>query len=158
MLKEMALNQFMNRRPECINSLFGLNVGIDSQLEGTVMGEQERITPQLQEQLQRLQQLQQTLEAVVAQRQQLEMESIEVNRALTELGKIPEEGLVYKSIGSLLVRAEKKKVEDELVERKELLATRISVLQRQQTRADERLKELQKSIQNQLRPGVQQQE
>ena len=122
------------------------------------MGEQERITPQLQEQLQRLQQRQQTLEAVVAQRQQLEMESIEVNRALTELEKIPEEGLVYKSIGSLLVRAEKKKVADELVERKELLATRISVLQRQQTRADERLKELQKSIQNQLRPGVQQQE
>lgn len=122
------------------------------------MSEQERITPQLQEQLQRLQQLQQTLEVVVAQRQQLEMESIEVNRALTELEKIPEEGLVYKSIGSLLVRAEKKKVADELVERKELLATRISVLQRQQTRADERLKELQKSIQNQLRPGVQQQE
>jgi prefoldin beta subunit len=120
------------------------------------MGEQERITPQLQEQLQRLQQLQQTLETVVAQRQQLEMESVEVNRALTELEKIPEEGLVYKSIGSLLVRAEKKKVADELVERKELLTTRISVLQRQQTRADERLKELQKSIQNQLRPGVQQ--
>ncbi|MCJ7770599.1 prefoldin subunit beta [Candidatus Bathyarchaeota archaeon] len=122
------------------------------------MGEQERITPQLQEQLQRLQQLQQTLEAVVAQRQQLEMESVEVNRALSELEKIADEGLVYKSIGSLLVRAEKKKVIDELVERKELLATRIMVLQRQQTRADERLKELQKSIQNQLRPGVQQQE
>jgi prefoldin beta subunit len=122
------------------------------------MGEQERITPQLQEQLQRLQQLQQTLEAVVAQRQQLEMESVEVNRALSELEKIADEGLVYKSIGSLLVRAEKKKVIDELVERKELLATRITVLQRQQTRADERLKELQKSIQNQLRPGVQQQE
>ncbi len=122
------------------------------------MGEQERITPQLQEQLQRLQQLQQTLEAVVAQRQQLEMESVEVNRALSELEKIPDEGLVYKSIGSLLVRAEKKKVIDELGERKELLATRITVLQRQQTRADERLKELQKSIQNQLRPGVQQQE
>jgi len=122
------------------------------------MGEQERITPQLQEQLQRLQQLQQTLEAVVAQRQQLEMESVEVNRALSELEKIADEGLVYKSIGSLLVRAEKKKVIDELVERKELLATRITVFQRQQTRADERLKELQKSIQNQLRPGVQQQE
>jgi prefoldin beta subunit len=122
------------------------------------MGEQERITPQLQEQLQRLQQLQQTLEAVVAQRQQLEMESVEVNHALSELEKIADEGLVYKSIGSLLVRAEKKKVIDELVERKELLATRITVLQRQQTRADERLKELQKSIQNQLRPGVQQQE
>jgi prefoldin beta subunit len=116
------------------------------------MGEEAQIPPQLQEQLQRLQQLQQTLETVVAQRQQLELESIEVNRALAELEKIPDDGLVYKSVGSLLVRAEKKKVVEELVERKELLATRVAVLQRQQTRADERLKELQRAIQERLRP------
>jgi prefoldin beta subunit len=118
------------------------------------MGEEAQIPPQLQEQIQRLQQLQQTLEAVVSQRQQLEMESMEVNRALAELEKIPEDGLVYKSIGSLLVRAEKKKVVEELVERKELLTTRVAVLQRQQTRADERLKELQKTIQDRLRTGI----
>ena len=115
------------------------------------MGEETQIPPQLQEQLQRLQQLQQTLETVVAQRQQLELESMEVNRALSELEKVSEEGLVYKSVGSLLVRADKKKVVDELNERRELLTTRITVLQRQQTRADERLKELQKTIQERLR-------
>jgi len=115
------------------------------------MGEETQIPQQLQEQLQRLQQLQQTLETVVAQRQQLELESMEVNRALSELEKVSEEGLVYKSVGSLLVRADKKKVVDELTERRELLTTRITVLQRQQTRADERLKELQKTIQERLR-------
>jgi len=121
------------------------------------MGEETQIPPQLQEQLQRLQQLQQTLEAVVAQRQQLELESMEVNRALAELEKIPDDGLVYKSVGSLLVRAEKKKVVEELTERKELLTTRVTVLQRQQTRADERLKELQRAIQERLRPSIQSQ-
>ena len=115
------------------------------------MGEETQIPQQLQEQLQRLQQLQQTLETVVAQRQQLELESMEVNRALSELEKVSEEGLVYKSVGSLLVRADKKKVVDELIERRELLTTRVTVLQRQQTRADERLKELQKTIQERLR-------
>jgi prefoldin beta subunit len=115
------------------------------------MGEETQIPQQLQEQLQRLQQLQQTLETVVAQRQQLELESMEVNRALSEMEKVSEEGLVYKSVGSLLVRADKKKVVDELTERRELLTTRITVLQRQQTRADERLKELQKTIQERLR-------
>jgi len=119
------------------------------------MGEESQIPPQLQEQLQRLQQLQQTLETVVAQRQQLELESMDVNRALAELEKIPDDGLVYKSIGSLLMRAEKKKVVEELVERKELLTTRVAVLQRQQTRADERLKELQRTIQERLRPTTQ---
>lgn len=115
------------------------------------MGEETQISQQLQEQLQRLQQLQQTLETVVAQRQQLELESMEVNRALSELEKVSEEGLVYKSVGSLLVRADKKKVVGELIERRELLTTRVTVLQRQQTRADERLKELQKTIQERLR-------
>jgi len=119
------------------------------------MGEEVQIPPQLQEQLQRLQQLQQTLQAVVTQRQQLELESMEVDRALQELEKIPDDGLVYKSVGSLLVRAEKKRVVEELVERKELLKTRVTVLQRQQTRADERLKELQKVIQERLRPATQ---
>jgi len=121
------------------------------------MGEEAQIPPQLQEQLQRLQQLQQTLETVVAQRQQLELESMEVNRALTELEKIPDDGMVYKSVGSLLLRAEKKKVVEELLERKELLTTRVAVLQRQQTRADERLKELQRAIQERLRPTTQSQ-
>ena len=119
------------------------------------MSEDVQIPQQLQEQLQRLQQLQQTLETVVAQRQQLELESMEVNRALAELEKIPDDGLVYKSVGSLLVKAEKKKVVEELAERRELVTTRITVLQRQQTRADERLKELQKAIQERLRPTMQ---
>ena len=116
------------------------------------MGEESQIPPQLQEQLQRLQQLQQTLQAVVAQRQQLELESMEADRALAELEKIPDTGLVYRSVGALLVQSEKKKVVEELMERKELLTTRITVLQRQQSRADERLKELQRSIQDRLRP------
>jgi prefoldin beta subunit len=123
-------------------------------IEEYLMGEETQIPAQLQEQLQRLQQLQQTLEAVVTQRQQLEMESVEVHRALAELEKIPDDGLVYKSIGSLLVRAEKKKVVEELVERKELLGTRVAVLQRQQVRADERLKELQKNVQDRLSLGA----
>jgi len=117
------------------------------------MSEEISIPPQLQEQLQRLQQLQQTLQAVVTQRQQLELESSEIDRALTELEKLPEEVAVFKSIGSILVKAEKKKVVADLLERKELLMTRVAVLQRQQTRADERIKELQQTIQARLRPS-----
>ena len=117
------------------------------------MSEEISIPPQLQEQLQRLQQLQQTLQAVVTQRQQLELESSEIDRALTELEKLPEEVAVFKSIGSILVKAEKKKVVADLLERKELLMTRVAVLQLQKTRADERIKEFQQTIQARLRPS-----
>ncbi len=115
------------------------------------MGEDNTVPSQLQEQLQRLQQLQQTLQAVVTQRQQLELENAEIDRALSELEKLPEDSTVYKSIGSILVKTSKTKVVTDLQERKTLYATRVTILQRQQTRADERIKELQQSIQARLR-------
>ncbi len=105
---------------------------------------------QLQEQLGRLQQLQQTLQAVVTQRRQLELELNEGENTLEELDKMTEDALIYKSVGSLLVKVDKNKIVEELKENKELLNARISVLGRQQKRAEERIKELQSNIQSSL--------
>lgn len=115
------------------------------------MTEVPPLPPQLQEQIQRLQQLQQTLQLVVSQRQQLEIERSDVETALSELDKMAEKSTIYKSIGSLLVQSGRKKVIDELKERKDLLDTRLTVLERQQKRAEGRLKELQQSIQERIR-------
>lgn len=111
-----------------------------------------KLPAQLQEQVRRLQQLQQTLQVVVSQRQQLEIESSEIDQALGELEKMDDEALIYKSIGSLLVKSERQKVIGELEERKELLNTRISVLTRQRSRVEERMKGLQKIVQERLKP------
>jgi len=115
------------------------------------MSNEKTLQPQLQEQLLRLQQLQQTLQAIISQRQQLEIENSEADRALNELEKIPDNGTVYKSIGSILVKSEKKKLIEGLREQKELATTRITVLKRQQSRAEERAKELQQVIQDNLK-------
>jgi prefoldin beta subunit len=115
------------------------------------MSQGASLPPQLQEQLLRLQQLQQTLQVVVTQRQQLELEGSELEKALNELGKIDDADPVYKSIGTLLVRSERKTVIDELQERRELVNTRVTVLTRQQSRAEAKVKELQQSIQSKLR-------
>ena len=69
-----------------------------------------RLPPQVQERLLRLQQLQQTLQTVMAQKQQVEMEQTEVDQSLTELQKTAADAVIYKAIGSLLVKAEKAKV------------------------------------------------
>lgn len=111
------------------------------------------LPPQLQEQLLRLQQLQQTLQVIISQRQQLELESSEIERALGELEKMPDGGLVYRSVGSLLMKSEKKKLVEELRERKELTATRVAVLTKQQSRTEERVKELQQLIQERVKPS-----
>jgi prefoldin beta subunit len=84
----------------------------------------------------------------------LELEGLEIDRALEELGKIDDEDPVYKSIGALLVKSERKTVIDELQERRELVNTRVTVLTRQQSRAEAKVKELQQSIQSKLRPST----
>ncbi len=116
------------------------------------MTEELELSPQIQEQLGRLQQMQQTLQAVATQKQQLEIEVSETDRALGELDKVGDQSVVYKSVGSLLLRSEKQTLIAELKERKELLGTRITVLGRQEERTKERIKELQEKLQQRLRP------
>jgi len=111
-----------------------------------------RLPPPVQERLLRLQQLQQTLQSVVTQKQQLELELTETEQALSELEKLDETAIIYRSIGSLLVKAEKAKVTTELTERKELLNTRIGVLGKQEERLRSQGKDLQARLQKDLSP------
>jgi prefoldin beta subunit len=114
--------------------------------------ELSRLPPQVQERLLRLQQLQQTLQSVLAQKQRVEMEQNEVDQTITELQKTADDAVIYKAIGSLLVKAEKPKTTEELVERKELLNTRSTVLSRQEERIRSQVKETQTKLQEDLNP------
>jgi len=111
-----------------------------------------KLPPQVQERLLRLQQLQQTLQTVLTQKQQLELELTETEQALSELEKVDENAVIYKSVGSLLVKAEKVKVTTELNEHKELLNTRISVLGKQEERLRSQAKDLQAKLQRDFSP------
>ena len=111
-----------------------------------------RLPPQIQQRLLRLQQLQQTLQGVMAQKQQLEMQLSEVEHAESELEKMKETAVIYKSIGALLVKSKKDKVTAELTERKELLKMRVDVLGKQETRLRTQAKDLQEKLQQDLSP------
>ena len=111
-----------------------------------------KLPPQIQQRLLRLQQLQQTLQGVMAQKQQLELQLSEVEHAESELEKMTETAVIYKSIGALLVKSEKGKVTAELTERKELLKMRVDVLGKQEERLRTQAKDLQEKLQQDLRP------
>lgn len=111
-----------------------------------------KLPPHVQQRLLRLQQLQQTLQTVLTQKQQLELELTEVEQALGELEKLTDEAVVYKSIGSLLVKSERTKVTADLNERKDLLKTRVDVLGKQEERLRSQVKDLQTKLQQDLRP------
>ncbi len=114
--------------------------------------ELSKLPPQVQERLLRLQQLQQTLQTVLAQKQQVDLEKTEVEQTVAELQKTADDAIVYKAAGSLLIRAEKTKVAEELVEKKELLDTRSTVLARQEERLRSQVKEAQTKLQEDLKP------
>jgi prefoldin beta subunit len=114
--------------------------------------ELSKLPPNVQERLLRLQQLQQTLQSILAQKQQVDMEKSEVDQTIAELQKTADDAVIYKAIGSLLVKAEKPKVNEDLVERKELLDTRSTVLARQEERIRSQIKESQTKLQEDLNP------
>ena len=64
----------------------------------------------LREQLARYDQTQQNLQAVLAQKQQVELELGETEKALEELVKAADSEAVYKFAGNLLVRVKKEDV------------------------------------------------
>ncbi len=107
---------------------------------------QPEIPPLLREQLARYDQTQQNLQAVLAQKQQVELELGETEKALEELGKASDSEAVYKFAGNLLVKVKKEDVLKELGEKKELANTRKMVLAKQETRFRESLKDLQTKI------------
>jgi len=117
------------------------------------MSDLSQLPPQVQERLLRLQQLQRNLQTISAQKQQVELELTETDQALTELESLTEKAVIYKSIGSLLVKSEKSKVESELKERKELLDTRIQVLGKQEERLRTQFNQLQAKLKRDLGTG-----
>lgn len=122
-------------------------------MEGYKVSEEiSKLPPQIQERLLRLQQLQQTLQSVLAQKQQVEIELTEIEQALNELQKMTDDAVIYKAIGSLLVKAEKTKITADLNERKELLNTRATVLGKQEQRLRPQIKDLQTKLQQDLSP------
>ena len=110
---------------------------------------EDEMSKQVQDQLMRLQQLQSQFQVIQQQRQQVEVRLKEVEEALDELEKIKEKTPIYKSIGSLLIKAEgKNEVIQELKSTKESLDVRKNSLHKQEGRTREKLTELQSKVQN----------
>ncbi|MGD1055461.1 MAG: prefoldin subunit beta [Nitrososphaerales archaeon] len=107
---------------------------------------QAELPPYIREQLARYDQVQQNLQSVLIQRQQVEMELSETEKALEELTKTASSDGIYKFAGNLLVKVEKDAMLKELNEKKELGSTRKMVLAKQESRFRENLKDLQVKI------------
>ena len=112
------------------------------------MTEQE----ELQNQILQFQQLQQQHESIASTRAQMEVQLKDVERAYDEVERLDEKTPIYKSIGSLMVKADGKLgVLKELLERKETLQIRVESFRKQEKTAEDMLKTLSTQIQEKLK-------
>jgi prefoldin beta subunit len=113
-----------------------------------------QMPPWLQEQIMKLQQTQQSLQSIMTQKQHLEIEKAETTKALEELKKIADGDAVFKQAGTVLIKSTKQGSIDELEERIEMAKTRTTVLDKQETRVKETLKEQETKITEMMKGGA----
>jgi len=111
----------------------------------------EELPPWLREQLARFEQSQRNLQAILAQKQQIELEINEIERATEELKKIEADDTVYRHVGPILIKVKRDDMLKDLEDKKEIDNTRSAILTKQETRLRESLKELQAKINEALR-------
>jgi prefoldin beta subunit len=110
---------------------------------------EEEMSKQLQDQINRLQQMRMQLQMIMQQRQQVDLRLKEIEEALEELEKTDSKTSIYKSVGALLIKTKgKSEVTKELKSNKESLELRKNTLEQQEGRTKEKLTELQSKVQN----------
>src|SRR3989344_1663729 len=98
-----------------------------------------------QEQLQRIQLLEQNIQAINMQKQQFQTQLFEIDGAARELQTSP---VAYKIIGGLMISIEKETLTKELASKKELLELRIQTLEKQENQLKEKVKKSQGDVLN----------
>jgi len=115
------------------------------------MSSNPQIPPLVQEHLARLQQTQQNFQSIMMQKQQLESEKLETEKALEELKKAGDDESVFKHAGTIMIKSNKKDLIDELEEHVELAKTKASLLVKQEERLKTTLKEQETKIQEMMK-------
>lgn len=113
----------------------------------------QQVPPWLQEHIQQYQQAQQNLQVILVQKQQLDMERIESEKALEELKAADDERPVYKHAGMILIKSSRSALLEEIEERKALAATRSQVLTKQESRLKDAIREKEAQIKSMMQGG-----
>jgi len=105
--------------------------------------------PKLSQNIQEIQILEQTLQGILMQKQQIQIEVNEVLNALDELSK--NSGDVYKIVGGIMVKSEKSKVTKDLEEKKKILRMKLASFEKQESSIEEKIHKIQQELTSTLK-------
>ncbi len=97
-------------------------------------------------QFQEMQILEQNLQNLLLQKQAFQMELIETESALKEIEKSKDE--VFKIVGQLMIQTDKKKIKEELENKKRLLELRTKAMEKQEAYLTEQLEKIREELIN----------
>ncbi|GEM_PF-759313 len=98
-----------------------------------------------QQLLEQAQTYQQQMQGIIAQKEAMKMQLLEMNKALEELGK-SKETEVYRLSGPVLIKEKKTAVEKDLKENVEALEARQKAMEKSEARIKEKIEELRKKL------------
>lgn len=110
------------------------------------MSEEKLLPPWITEQILRLQQIQQNLQAIMMKKQEIEQEIAETDTILEEIKKLDGDNKVYKRYDNLLIKSKREDILREFKEKKVTLNTRMLVVEKQESRVNDNLKEVENKI------------
>jgi prefoldin beta subunit len=108
------------------------------------------LSPKVQNQIAMLQQMQQQMQTIGAQKAQYEMAVREAKRATEELNDVPDDASVFMSVGTVMMEKKKEEVLKKLNDKIETLELRIKSLEKQETLLSGKFEQLQAQIKQAL--------
>ncbi|HJW97375.1 MAG TPA: prefoldin subunit beta [archaeon] len=100
---------------------------------------------QAQQLLGQAQVYQQQMQSILAQKETLKMQQLELKKALEEMEK-SHEASVYKASGPILIKSLREDVKKELSERDEFITTRLQTFERSEKKVREKIEELREKL------------
>ena len=100
------------------------------------------------EMLNQLQNLEQNINSIIAQKQQFQAQGLEVENALSQM---EDSSKVFQIIGNIMVVTSKSKLKKELNEKKEIIDLRLKTIDKQEDKLRAKATELQKEVMKELK-------
>ena len=101
------------------------------------------VSKETEQKIGQLQMFEQSLQNFLGQKQQFQVQLVEVESALSELDNTDK---AYKIVGNIMVETDKNELKSELQSKKEMLELRIRTMEKQETQVRERASKLQSEI------------
>lgn len=106
------------------------------------------VSKETEQKIGQLQMFEQSLQSFLGQKQQFQVQLVETESALNELGSTSK---AYKIVGNIMVEADKNELKAELQSKKEMLELRIKTMEKQESQVREKASKLQSEILNKIK-------